>query len=97
MCKAFCLFYEDRSKEIKLWFLFKRDLNLKGRVKQKGEQEKERDDTHKYKTHRDPAAAAKFLQLCPTLRPHGQQPTRLPVHGIPQARILEWVAISLSI
>ena len=88
------------------------------------------------------AAAAKSLQSCPTLRPHRQQPTRLPhpwdapgkntgvgchfllqcmnvksesevaqscptlsmdcslpgssVHGIFQARILEWVAISSS-
>jgi len=41
MCKALCLFCEDRSKEIKLLFLFKRDLNLKGRLKQKGEQEKD--------------------------------------------------------
>ena len=56
-------------------------FKLEGQSEAEGEQEKDRDDTHKYKTHRDPAAAAKFLQLCPTLRPHGQQPTRLPVHG----------------
>ena len=48
------MFCEDRSKEIKLLFLFKRDLNLKGRWKQKGEQEKDGDDIYKYKTHRDP-------------------------------------------
>ena len=90
------------------------------------------------------AAAAKSLQLCPTLRPHRQQPTRLPhpwdspgkntgvgchfllqcmkvksesevaqlcptlsdpmdcslpgssVHGIFQARVLEWGAIAFS-
>ena len=30
------------------------------------------------------------------MRPHRQQPTRLPVPGILQARILEWVAISFS-
>ena len=30
------------------------------------------------------------------LRPHGLYPTRLSVHGILQARILEWVAISFS-
>ena len=42
------------------------------------------------------AAAAKSLQSCPTLRPHRQQPTRLPVPGILQARTLEWVAISFS-
>ena len=91
-----------------------------------------------------PAAATKALQLCPTLRPHRQQLTRLPrpwdspgkntgvgchfllqrmkvksesedaqsyltlsdpmdcslpascVHGIFQARVLEWVAIAFS-
>ena len=90
------------------------------------------------------AAAAKSLQSCPTLRPHRQQPTRLPrpwdspgkttgvgchfllqcmqvksesevaqscltlgdpmdcslpgssVHGISQARVLEWGAIAFS-
>ena len=42
------------------------------------------------------AAAAKSLQLCLTLRPHRQQPARLPVPGILQARILEGVAISFS-
>ena len=30
------------------------------------------------------------------LRPHGLQPIRLLVHGISQARILEWVTISFS-
>ena len=46
---------------------------------------------------------AKSLQSCPTLCwPHRRQPTRLPrpwdspVHGILQARTLEWVAISFS-
>ena len=29
-------------------------------------------------TSQPPAAAAKLLQLCPTLRPHRRQPTRLP-------------------
>ena len=42
------------------------------------------------------AAAAKSLQLCPTLWLHRRQPTRLPVPGILQARTLEWVAISFS-
>ena len=90
------------------------------------------------------AAAAKSLQSCPTLRPHGRQPTRLPcpwdspgkntgvgchfllqcmkvksesevtqscptlsnpmdcslpgssVHGIFQAKVLEWGAIAFS-
>ena len=31
-----------------------------------------------------------------SLRPHGLQPTRLSVHGILQARILEWVAMPSS-
>ena len=36
-------------------------------------------------------------KLCPTLlQPHGLQPARLPVHGISQARILEWVAMPSS-
>ena len=35
-------------------------------------------------------------QLYPTLQPHGLYPARLSVHGILQARILEWVAISFS-
>ena len=30
------------------------------------------------------------------MRPHRQQPTRFPIPGILQARILEWVAISFS-
>ena len=42
------------------------------------------------------AAAAKSLQSYPTLRPHRQQPTRLSVPGILQARTLECVAISFS-
>ena len=32
-------------------------------------------------------------ESCLTLRPHGLQPARPSVHGILQARILEWVAI----
>ena len=35
------------------------------------------------------------LQLCLTLRPRGQ-PRGSSVHGILQARVLEWVAISYS-
>ena len=36
-------------------------------------------------------------KLCPTLMwPHGLQPAKPPVHGLSQARILEWVAISSS-
>ena len=30
------------------------------------------------------------------LQSHGLQPARLPIHGISQARLLEWVAISSS-
>ena len=43
------------------------------------------------------AAAAKSLQSCPTVWPHGRQPTGFtPVPGILQATTLEWVAISFS-
>ena len=40
---------------------------------------------------------AKSLQSCPTLcDPLDSSPPDSPVHGTPQARILEWVAISFS-
>ena len=43
------------------------------------------------------AAAAKSLQLCPTLcDPVDSSPAGPSVHGILQARRLEWVAISFS-
>ena len=43
------------------------------------------------------AAAAKSLQLCPTLcDPIDGSPPGSPVHGILQARTLEWVAVSFS-
>ena len=43
------------------------------------------------------AAAAKSLQSCPTLcDPIDSSPPGSPVPGIPQARTLEWVAISFS-
>ena len=43
------------------------------------------------------AAAAKSLQLCPTLcNPIDSSPPGSPVPGILQARTLEWVAISFS-
>ena len=43
------------------------------------------------------AAAAKSLQLCPTLcDPIDSSPPGFPVPGILQARTLEWVAISFS-
>ena len=42
-------------------------------------------------------AAAKSLQSCPTLcDPIDGSPTGSPVHGILQAKTLEWVAISFS-
>ena len=43
------------------------------------------------------AAAAKLLQLCPTLYdPIDGSPPGSPVPGILQARMLEWVAIASS-
>ena len=43
------------------------------------------------------STAAKSLQLCPTLcDPIDGSPPGFPVPGIPQARILAWVAISFS-
>ena len=43
------------------------------------------------------AAAARSLQSCPTLcDPIDGSPPGSPVPGIPQARTLEWVAISFS-
>ena len=43
------------------------------------------------------AAAAKSLQSCPTLcYPIDGSPAGSPAPGIPQARTLEWVAISSS-
>ena len=43
------------------------------------------------------AAAAKSLQSCPTLcDPIDGSPLGSPVHGILQARTLEWVAIAFS-
>ena len=43
------------------------------------------------------AAAAKSLQLCPTLcNPIDGSPPGSPVPGILQARTLEWVAMSFS-
>ena len=43
------------------------------------------------------AAAAKSLQLCPTLcDPRDGSPWGFSVHGIFQARVLEWGAIAFS-
>ena len=44
------------------------------------------------------AAAAKSLQSCPTRRdPMDYSPPGSSVHGIFQARVLEWVAIAFSV
>ena len=46
---------------------------------------------------KNPIAAAKVLQLCPTLCDSiDRSPPASPVPGILQARTLEWVAISFS-
>ena len=51
----------------------------------------------KHSLHSAAAAAAKLLQLCPTLcDPIDGSPPGSPVPGILQARTLEWVAISSS-
>ena len=43
------------------------------------------------------AAAAKSLQSCPTLcDPRDGSPPGSSVHGIFQARVLEWVAVAFS-
>ena len=43
------------------------------------------------------AAAAKSLQSCLTLcDPTDDSPRGYPIPGVPQARTLEWVAISFS-
>ena len=39
---------------------------------------------------------AKWLQSCPTVQPYDCSPPDSSVHGILQARILEWVAIPFS-
>ena len=51
-----------------------------------------------YYLHYDPAAAAaKSLQLCPTLcDPEDHSPPGASIHGILQARVLEWDAIAFS-
>ena len=47
--------------------------------------------------HTAAAAAAKSLQSCPNLcDPIDGSPAGFPIPGIPQARTLEWVAISFS-
>ena len=52
---------------------------------------------HKIYVDSAAAAAAKSLQLCPTLcDPRDSSPSGSPIPGILQARTLEWVAISFS-
>ena len=52
---------------------------------------------HQFSGHELAAAAAKSLQLCPTLcDPIDGSPPGSAVPGILQARTLEWVAISFS-
>ena len=47
--------------------------------------------------HKSACKHAKLLQSCPTLcDPMDSSPSGSSVHGILQARILEWVAISFS-
>ena len=55
-------------------------------------------DAAKYSIMYRTAAAAKLLQLCPTLRDpiDGSPPGYSPIPGILQARTVEWVAISFS-
>ena len=44
------------------------------------------------------ASESEVAQSCPTLSyPHGLQPTRPSIHGIFQARVLEWGAIAFSV
>ena len=50
-----------------------------------------------YRVLNNKAAAAKSLQLCPTVcDPTDGSPPGTPIPGILQARILEWVAFSFS-
>ena len=56
-----------------------------------------RDKRSTYKNYNAAAAAAKSLQLCPTLcDPIDGSLPGSPIPGILQARTLEWVAISFS-
>ena len=52
---------------------------------------------HTLSVNETAAAAAKSLQLCPTLcDPRDGSPPGSPIPGILQARTLEWVAISFA-
>ena len=86
------MFYEDRSKEIKLWFLFKRDLNLKGRVKQKGNRRKT-EMIHINIRHIETLLLLLSFSSCVRLcDPMDSSPP-----GSLSTGLLEWVAISFSI
>ena len=55
-------------------------------------------DTPWKESYDQPAAAAKSLQSCPTLSdPMDCSPPRSSIHGILQARVLEWGAIAFSV
>ena len=55
-------------------------------------------NAYEYKPPAAAAAAAKLLQSCPTLcDPIDGSPLGSSVPGILQARILEWVAVSLAL
>ena len=57
----------------------------------------QRDRLQVWDLKKNAAAAAKSLQLCPTLcDPIDSSPLGSSVPGILQARTLEWVAISFS-
>ena len=72
--------------------IWKTKLDIPGEM---GRRDKLRDwDWH---IHTAAAAAVKLLQSCPTLcDPVDGSPPGCAIHGILQARILEWVAISFS-
>ena len=68
-----------------------------GRLQSMGSQKVGQDFTFPFPVYTPSAAAAKLLQLCPTLcDPIDGSPPGCPVPGILQARTLEWVAISFS-
>ena len=56
------------------------------------------DSPHLQDAHKTAAAAAKSLQSCPTLcDPVDCSPPSSSVHGIFQARVLEWVPLPSSV
>ena len=77
--------------------------NLTGSIQGTGVQQYRKDKTTVFLTMRDTycqyvesESKSEVTQSCPNLRHHGQQPAPgSSVHGIFQARVPEWVAISL--